>query len=330
MSHITRKQFCRALSLVALLGAGATAPALAQTGGASTRPLEITVTFPPGGGTDMLARLIGAHTQEVMGRTSVVENRPGASGNVGARYAAGRPADGTTLLMVNSSFAVNPGVFKSMPFDPKTDFVPIINIAYIATVVIVPANSPYKSFGDLMAAAKPDKNPVSFGSCGSGTPQHLAGAQINLQAKVNMVHVPYKGCGPALTDVAGGQTPVGLVTVSSAMPLIKSGKLRALAITSKERYRNLPDVPTVAEQGLPGYELSQWHGLLAPKGTPVEVQNRQYEGIAKIMAREDVQKTLNELGYTPAHDGPAAFKKIVDADIDRFAEIAKRIGLTAD
>jgi tripartite-type tricarboxylate transporter receptor subunit TctC len=294
-----------------------------------TAPLEITVTFPPGGGTDMLARLIGSHAAESLGRTTIVENRPGASGNLGARYVAGRPADGSSLLMVNSSFAVNPGVFKALPFDPKADFTAIINVAYIATVVVVPAASPYKTFAEVMAGAAPQKNALSYGSCGTGTPQHLAGELINIQARVHMLHVPYKGCGPALTDIIGGQVAVGVVTMSSALPFIKAGRLRALAVTSKERFAQLPDVPTVAEQGLPGYELSQWHGLLAPKGMSPALQNRLYEGFARIMARDDVKSTLASLGYTPADDGPAAFRKIVDGDIDRFAALSKKIGLTA-
>ncbi len=297
---------------------------------AAGAPIEITVTFPPGGGTDMLARLIGSHAGESLGKTAIVENRPGASGNLGARYVAGRPPDGSALLMVNSSFAVNPGVFKSLPFDPKADFAAIINVAYIASVVVVPVNSPYKTLADVLAAATPEKNTLSFGSCGAGTPQHLAGELINIQAKVHLLHVPYKGCGPALTDIIGGQVALGVVTTSSALPFIKAGKLRALAVSSKERLSQLPEVPTVAEQGLPGYELSQWHGLLAPKGTPPEVQMRLYEGIAKIMAREDVRRTLAGLGYTPANDGPAAFQKIVDGDVDRFANIARKIGLSAE
>ena len=326
------KQCNRLVGLAALVVAFLQVP-FAMAGESSEvagKPIEITVTFPPGGGTDVLARLIGNHTIDSLGRASVVENRPGASGNLGARYVAGRPADGGSLLMVNSSFAINPGVFRTLPFNPKTDFVAIINVAYIATVLVVPADSRYRTFADVMSAAKPKENTVSFGSCGSGTPQHLAGELINLRTGVHMLHVPYKGCGPALNDVVGGQVPIALVTASSAMPLIKSGKLRALAISSKERFHQLPDVPTVAEQGLPGYELSQWHGLLAPRGTPVDVQKRLYEGFAKILMRNDVQKVLGDLGYTPANDGPEAFQRIVNSDIDRFAEISKRIGLTAE
>jgi tripartite-type tricarboxylate transporter receptor subunit TctC len=318
-----------AMLLAALVFAG---PSVAggDKAAAPGAPLEITVTFPPGGGTDMLARLIGSHAAEGLGRAAVVENRPGASGNLGARYVAGRPADGSSLLMVNSSFAVNPGVFKALPFDPKSDFTAIINVAYIATVIVVPVASPYKTFAEVMAGAAPEKNTLSFGSCGAGTPQHLAGELINIQAKVHMLHVPYKGCGPALNDIIGGQVAVGVITMSSALPFIKAGKLRALAVTSKERFAQLPDVPTVAEQGLPGYELSQWHGLLAPKGMSPAMKTRLYEGFAKIMARDDVKSTLASLGYTPANDGPATFQKIVDGDIDRFAILSKKIGLTAE
>ena len=245
------------------------------------KPINITVTFPPGGGTDILARLIGNFMNETMGHAAVVENKPGASGNVGAKYLADRVPDGYSLLMVNSSFAINPAVFSKMPFDPKKDFVPIVNMAWIPSVLVVPANSPYKNLAELLSAAKPEKNEVSYGSCGNGTPQHLAGASLNIYAKTHITHIPYGGCGPALKDVLGGQIPLAIITASSAMAQIKAGKLRALAVTSPDRSALLPDVPSVAEQGYPGYELNQWHGLLAPANTPPAIQQKLYEGINK-------------------------------------------------
>jgi tripartite-type tricarboxylate transporter receptor subunit TctC len=294
-----------------------------------SKPFDIIVTFPPGGGTDMLARLIGNYMAETLGKGAIVENRPGASGNVGARVVKERAPDGYSLLMVNSSFAVNPGVFKTLPFDPKKDFDAIINIAYVPSVMVVPPGSPYKTLADVTAEAKKN-NDVSFGSCGNGTPQHLAGELFKLQAKVDMVHVPYKGCGPALNDVLGGQIGLAVITASSALPFIKAGKLRVLAVTSKTRSSLMPDIPTVAEQGYPGYELTQWHGLLAPAGTPDAIKNKLYDGVARIMKRSDVQQKLADLGYDTASDGPAAFQKMVDSDIDRFAALAKKIGLSAD
>lgn len=294
------------------------------------RAVNITVTFPPGGGTDILARLIGNALAETMGHAAVVENKPGASGNVGSKYVAERAPDGYSLLMVNSSFAINPAVFATMPFDPKKDFAPIINVAFIPSVLVVPANSPYKNLAELLTAAKPAKNDVSYGSCGNGTPQHLAGESLNIEAKTNITHIPYGGCGPALKDVVGGQIPLAIITASSAMSLIKGGKLRALAVTSAQRFGQLPDVPTVAEQGYAGYELSQWHGLLAPANTPVAVQQKLYEGVNKALQSPAVKDKLESLGYTRANDGPAVFKKIIDGDIDKFVKLAKEIKLKVD
>ena len=295
-----------------------------------SRAVTITVTFPPGGGTDILARLIGNYVGDTLGHVAVVENKPGASGNVGAKFVADRAPDGYSLLMVNSSFAINPAVFSTLPFDPKKDFVPIINVAFVPSVLVVPADSPYKTLAQLLTAAKPEKNDVSYGSCGNGTPQHLAGESLNINAGTHITHIPFGGCGPALNSVLGGQIPMAIITASSASNQIAAGKLRALAVTSPKRSPFLPDVPTVAEQGFPGYELNQWHGLLAPAGTPPAVQQKLFEGINKAMQKPEVKEKLATLGYTQAEDGPEAFKKIVDDDLDKFSKLAKQIGLKVD
>jgi tripartite-type tricarboxylate transporter receptor subunit TctC len=187
-----------------------------------SKPITIVVNFPVGGGTDILARILGNYFTESFGQPAIVENRAGASGNVGAKHVADKPSDGYSLLMVNSSYAINPGVFASMPFDPKKDLTPIINVAFIPSVLVVPADSPYKNLAALITAAKPTKNEVSFGSCGNGTPQHLAGAILNINAKTNITHIPYGGCGPALRDVLGGQIPMAIITASSAAAQIKA------------------------------------------------------------------------------------------------------------
>jgi tripartite-type tricarboxylate transporter receptor subunit TctC len=295
-----------------------------------SKPITIVVNFPVGGGTDILARILGNYFTESFGQSAIIENRAGASGNVGAKHVVDKPSDGYTLLMVNSSYAINPGVFTNMPFDPKKDLLPIINVAFIPSVLVVPADSPYKNFAALIAAAKPIKNEVSFGSCGNGTPQHLAGAILNINAKTNMTHIPYGGCGPALRDVLGGQIPMAIITASSAAAQIKAGKLIALAITSAERTLQLPNIPTVAEQGYPGYQMNQWHGLLVPADTPVVLQTKLYERLLKIVQLPEVKEKLISIGYTPAYDNPSVFKKIVHDDIDRFSNIIKSIGLKLD
>lgn len=317
----------RRLGALTLLGGAIVSPAAVAAGDFPNKPIEITVTFPPGGGTDLLARLIGNYFNGELGQSVIVENRPGASGNIGARLVAQRAPDGYSLLMVNSSFAVNPAVFSNLPFDPSKDFSAVINFAFVPSVIIVPAESPYKTLKEMLTAAKAKPGDVFFASCGNGTPQHLAGEMLNMAAKVKMSHIPYKGCGAAMNDVMGNQVGAAFVTASSALPFIQSGKLRTLAVTSPERNSLILDVPTVAELGFPGYELNQWHGLLAPKGTPGTVVEKLQQTVQKIIAREDVQAKLASLGYTVANDGPAQFQTMIDNDIGRFKDLAQKIDL---
>ncbi|CAB3902335.1 MAG: tripartite tricarboxylate transporter substrate binding protein [Achromobacter sp.] len=293
------------------------------------RPITIVVTFPPGGGTDLLARRLGASLQEQFGQPVVVENRPGASGNIGARIVAEAPPDGYTLLMVNSSFAINPGVYRNLGFAPKRDFAAVINVAFVPSVFVVPAASPLRTLDDARNAARRD-HPLAFASCGNGTPQHLAGEMLARASGAVLQHVPYKGCGPALTGVASGQVGMGVVTASSAAPLIAAGKLRALAVTSPQRSPLLPTVPTVAEQGVAGYALDQWHGLLAPAATPPAVIAKLNATATRVMQRADVQKALREQGFTPATSTPRGFQDMINADIDRYTALTAAIGLRAD
>ena len=292
-------------------------------------PITIVVTFPPGGGTDLLARRIGASLQAQLGQAVVVENRPGASGNIGARLVAEAPPDGYTLLMVNSSFAINPGVYRNLGFSPKQDFAAVINVAFVPSVFVVPAGSPLHTLDDALAAALPGK-PLPFASCGNGTPQHLAGEMLARATGAVLQQVPYKGCGPALTDVAAGQVAMGVVTASSAAPLIAAGKLRALAVTSPKRSPLMPTVPTVAEQGVAGYALDQWHGLLAPAATPRAVIEKLNAAVAKIVSQPDTQAALREQGFTPASSTPREFQSMIHADIDRYTALTASIGLRAD
>ena len=328
-THLTKRLF-----ISGIVAMGLAPMAWAQSSDAiqqyPVKPITVVVNFPTGGGTDILARMLSNYFNDVFGQTAVIENRPGASGNVGAKYVAEKAPDGYSLLMVNSSFAINPGIFSNMPFDPKKDFAPLINIAFVPSVLVVPADSPYKKLADLVNDAKPTKNSVSFGSCGNGTPQHLAGATLNIMANAHMSHIPYTGCGPALRDVLGGQVPAAIITASSAAAHIKSGKLTALAITSAERTAQLPQVPTVAEQGYAGYQINQWHGLLAPANMPTALQNKIYERILKIVQTQEVKEKLLSMGYTPAYDDPAAFRKMVHDDIDRFSKLTKTMGLKSD
>jgi len=319
---------CAALVTVLLLACNAhaqTTPAPAFP----TKQVDITVGYAAGGGVDMLARLIANQLAQT-GHPAIVENRAGAGSTVGARYVAGRPKDGHSLLMMNDAYSLAPAVFKSLGYDPKKDLNAVINVAYAPMLVVVPTTSRFMTLADVVAAAAAQPGKLSYGSCGTGTDPHLAGEMMNLAFKIQTVHVPYKGCGPALVDVLGGQVDLAVVTISGAMSHIAAGKMRALAITSKDRSPAVPSVPTIAESGAPGFNLSQWQGLAVPGGTPDNVKMDIYRTVSKIMKTDAMQKKLAELGYTPADDNPQAFQKIVNDDIERFGVLAKKIGLNLD
>ncbi|WP_459616907.1 tripartite tricarboxylate transporter substrate binding protein [Bordetella sp. 2513F-2] len=318
--------FRSAVAALALATACSTAPAQAYP----DRPITIVVTFPPGGGTDLLARKLGAALQARLGRPVVVENRPGASGNIGARFVARAAPDGHTLLMVNSSFAINPGVFRQLEFSPRKDFVAVANVAYVPSVIAVPAGSPLATLADALLRAADPQQPLPYASCGNGTPQHLAGEMLHGMTGAALQHVPYRGCGPALNDLLAGQVPLGIVTASSAAPFLSEGRLRALAVTSPGRAASWPGVPTVAEQGVAGYELDQWHGLLAPAGTPHQVVRQLNAEIDAIVAQPAMQQALQQLGYTPAGGDADDFQRLVLRDIARFGALTARIGLQVD
>lgn len=295
------------------------------------KPITIVVTFPPGGGTDLLARKLGAALQEHIGQTVVVENRPGASGNIGAREVAQAKADGSTLLMANSSFAINPGVYLHLDFDPRKDFKAVFNAGTIASVLVVPQHSSLRSLADVLAQASPSPAQfLAFASCGNGTPQHMAGEMLAKATHVRLQHIPFKGCGPAITAVAADQVPLGVVTASSAAPLIEAGRVRAIAITAPQRVAQLLEVPTVAEQGVKAFAVEQWHGLLAPAGTPDAVVAHLNEVLGQLLSDPAMQQALTQQGYTLVKQTPLQFAQQIQADMERYAEVTRSLGLKVD
>jgi len=323
-----RPQLFAATAVLALGLAGA-APVLAEPADAATRPITIVVTFPPGGGTDLLARKLAQVLQREWSRTVVVDNRPGASGNIGASHVAKAAPDGHTLLMVNSAFAINPSVFGPLDFSPARDFTAVLNVGFVPSVLVVPATSPWRGLPELLAAARSAAQSLLYASCGAGTPQHLAGEMLSQAVQASLAQVPYKGCGPALADVAAGQVGLGIVTASSAAPMLAAGKLRALAVTSPRRTAQLPEVPALAEQ-VPGYELDQWHGLLAPAGTPAAVVERLNRTLARALQAGELPDSLRQLGYTLTEGEqatPQAFQALLARDLRRFATLTAQRGL---
>lgn len=294
-------------------------------------PVTLVVTFPPGGGTDTLARRLADRLHHKLGQPFVVENRSGASGNIGAQAVARSKADGYTLLVANSSYAINPAVFSELGFDPANDLTGVINIAYVPSVIVTAPESPWPDLLSAIEAGRgqaPESGVPAYASCGNGTPQHLAAGMLNRSTGSQWLHVPYRGCGPALIDVLSGTVGLGVVTASSALPHIAAGNLRALAVTSAQRSALLPDTPTIAELGVTGYELNQWHGLLAPTGTPNEVMAQIRKAVSDLLAEPTMQHELRSMGYDLPQETPESFPEIIQSDLKRFAEAARGIDLT--
>ena len=321
------------LCMAGFAAAVGTERSAAKPAGAATsypdRPIRLVVTFPPGGGTDLLARKLAEKMLLALGQPVVVENRAGASGNIGAQEVAQSRPDGYTLLVVNSSYAINPGVYRELGFSPQKDLVGVINVAYVPSVIVTAADSSWSSLGQILAPSSGRPAPA-YSSCGNGTPQHLAGEMLSRRADAQWLHVPYKGCGPALKGVLGRDVDFGFVTASSALPLIQAGKLRALAVTSPRRSPLLPDVATVAEQGWTGYQLDQWHGLLAPSGTPDAIIERLNSALAAIVRSPEMSHDLRAMGFDATASTAAGFQEVIQRDIGRFGALTRQMGLRVD
>ena len=312
------------LSTLASAVAGTlTAPVWAQ-GKWPTKPISYIVPFPAGGTTDIVGRLIGQKLGPVLGTTIVVDNRGGAGGSVGSELASRAPADGYTLLGGTvSSHAINVSLYPKLGYDPIKSFTPVALIGTNPVVLIVGQNSPFKTLKDVLAAAKAKPGTISSASAGSGTSQHLALELLGFKSGTQFIHVPYKGSGPAIQDVIGGQVDMMFDTTVVAGPHIQSGKVRALAVTSAKRLESLPNVPTVAESGVPGFEVLSWQAIFAPTGTPTPIVDRLHTEIVKILQQPEMQDRLKALGMQPASmsiDQFAAFQK---AEVEKWAQVIK-------
>ena len=317
-----------ALALAALLLAVLATPARAQF---PSRPVTLVVPFPPGGGTDTGARLIAQRLAERWGQPVIIENKPGAAGIVGADVVAKAKPDGYTILMGNiGTQSINPALYAKLPFDPKSAFAPITLVAELPLVLVVNADLAATTLADLTALAKAKPGDVTYGSSGNGSSMHLAAALFENAAGLQLLHVPYKGGGPALQDVIAGHIKMAFATILETSGHIKGGKLRPLAVSSDQRSSALPGVPTVAESGLAGFNSISWIGLLAPASTPREIVDQIAGDVRAILANPEVRDRLVALGATPAGAGPEAFARLIDADRARYARIVADKGIKAD
>jgi len=299
--------------------------------GYPSRPVRLVVPFPPGGAVDFFARVVANPLTETLGQPVVIENKAGASGMIGAELVAKAPADGYTLLLGNiASLAINVGIYPKMPYDPVKDFTPIIRTVDVNYVMVVHPSVPAGTVNELVAYAKANPGKVAYGSAGSGSLPHLATELMKALTGTDMIHVPYKGGGPMVTDLLGGSVQVVIGDQANLMPHVTAGKLRALAVGSPKRSANYPEIPTFAEAGLPGFEATAWQGLVGPAGLPPDVVRRLNEAFNKVMTMPDVRERLLGGGLDPVGGTPEEFGRFIRGEIVKWSKIAKDVGAKAE
>ncbi|HRO60377.1 MAG TPA: tripartite tricarboxylate transporter substrate binding protein [Burkholderiaceae bacterium] len=315
--------------LAAVAALAALRPAFAQSGFPS-RTVRIVVPFAPGGTTDHVSRLIATELAKLWGEGVVVENKPGGGTIIGVDTVAKAPADGYSLVTVTGSFAVNPSLMPKLPYDTAKDLRPVAMLAKSDHVLVVHPSVAAAGLREFVALAKANPGKFAYASFGNGTSAHLAGEALNLQAGLDLVHVPYKGQAPALADVMGGQVQAVFANLPEVLPQIRSGRVKALGLAAKERSAMAPDIPTLAEQGYAGLESSSWSGLLAPAGTPDAVVEKINHDVNAILATAETRKAVEDGGITPQPATPEAFGRFLRAEIDRYAVVIRKVGITKD
>ena len=321
----------RALVTTAALGLLAALPAAAWAQAYPSKPLTMVVPFSAGGTTDILARIVGKAMEAELGQPIVIDNEAGAGGNIGAQAAARAKADGYTLFMGTvGTHAINEALYAKLPYSPLGDFAPLSRVAMVPNLLVAHPSRPYKTVKELVEHARANPGKVNFGSSGNGSSIHLSGELFKSLAKVDMVHVPYKGSAPAVADLLGGQIDIMFDNMPSAMPHVKAGKLRPIAVTTAKRYPELPDVPTIAEAGVPGYEATSWFGLFTSRQAPPEVVTRLNAALVKVLAKPEVIKQMAEQGAVAHPEKPAQFEAFIKAEAAKWGPVVKASGAKVD
>jgi tripartite-type tricarboxylate transporter receptor subunit TctC len=321
---------CRRRVLAAAMACLLLSPLAAWSQAWPTKPVKIVVPYPAGGGTDVMARFLAQKFTEMWGQSVVVENKGGAGGNIGADQVAKSAPDGYTLVMMPSNLSINPSLFDKMPWDPVKDFSPIGTVATSPIMIGVSAGVPANSIKELIALAQAKPGALNYISCGAGSPQHIAGEMFNAMANVKMQHVPYKGCGAAIPDAVAGVVQVLFSTVANMNPHIKTGKLKGFAVAGARRSELVPDVPTVSEAGLPGYNFDVWFGLLAPAKTPREIIVKINRDLNTVLAQKDVRDRLHSQFYDVLPGTPEQFATLIEKDQVRFGKVIRDVGIKAE
>jgi len=331
MNHpIQRRKAVAAIAAAGSLLAFGTAPAQAQQAPWPNKPMRWVIPYTAGGTSDILARAVGQKLSERLGQTVIIENRPGAGGNIGTDFVAKAAPDGYTWVLGNiGPMSVNVSMYKTMPYDPQRDFAPISLLLAYPNVILVAANSPIKSLKELLAQAK--ATPLAYAGNGVGTSLHLTGELLARNAGVKLTHVPYKGDAPGLADLMGGVVPFNISPIASPMALLRAGRIRALAVTGAQRHPLLPDVPTVAESGVPGFDVTGWVGVLVPKDTPQPIVNRLVQEFNVAMQHPDIKKLVQDdmLSFVPPM-GPDHFARFISSETVKWREVVRSANITAN
>ena len=323
------------MRLLATLVLAATALPLMPMAHADTfpdKPIVLVIPFPPGGPTDAMARTLAAEMKDRLGQPMIVENRAGAGGNIGAEYVARATPDGQTLLFGTSGpLAINASLYRKINYDPVKSFAPVIQVGHLPNILVVNPAVPAKNVKELIAYAKANPGKLSYASSGNGASSHLAGVLFNASAGIDLQHIPYKGTGPALNDLLGGQVSMSFTDVLTALPYVKTGKLRALGVTTTERSQALPDVPTVAEQGVPGYDVSVFFGIVAPAGTPPDRVAKLNQAFVEVLDTPKGKQLFASQGLEPAPSStPQQLGKFIQAQVTKWAGVVKQAGAQLD
>jgi tripartite-type tricarboxylate transporter receptor subunit TctC len=297
---------------------------------AQDRSIKLIVPFPPGGGTDVLARVLSRRLEADLGETVIIENKPGAGGNIAHDYVAAAAPDGKTLLFTTNSLVINPLIYSNVKFNPLKSYAPVIALAHSPVVIVSKLNAPFNTLPEMLAYAKGNPGKISYASCGNGGIHHLAGEQLKAMAGISMVHIPYRGCGVAMTDLAGGQVDISVNSLTAVAAFLTSGKVKGLAITNSERSALVPNLPTVASFGMKGYSFDGWYAVLAPAGTPDAVVQRLNASLNKALANDEVKKTLLAGFLEPLGGPPSALTSLMTRETADSAPIVKSAKITAD
>jgi tripartite-type tricarboxylate transporter receptor subunit TctC len=322
---LTRRRLVQAIALAVAMSGGS---AIAQAW--PSKPISLVVPFPPGGTTDVLARSLAEKLTQSLGQTVIVENKPGAGATLGADYVVKSKPDGYTLLVGAVHHTIASSVYKKLPYDFQKDLAPITTIALVPNVLVVNASTPVKTVADLVKLAKAEPGKLTYGSNGNGTAQHLIGTQFQNLTGTEIIHIPYKGSGPLASDLIGGQITMSFDTITPVLPHIKAGKLRALAVTTAKRSSALPEVPTLEEAGLKGFNIGTWFGVLAPAATPKDIVTRLNTEMVKVIQSPEFRKRMEEIGAEPIGNSADQMAQQIKGETEKFAKLVKDAKVTIE